>query len=95
VAGISRGPYPFIQTGDVKKARQYVREHSQTYSEAGLKQSRLWPAETLCITIAANIAETAILSYPTCFPDSVVGVLFDPSLIIVRFVDLFIRSVKT
>ena len=28
---------------------------------------------TLCITIAANIAETGILSYPMCFPDSVVG----------------------
>jgi type I restriction enzyme S subunit len=89
------GTYPFIQTGDVRKARQYLREHSQTYSEAGLKQSRLWAAETLCITIAANIAETAILSYPACFPDSVVGVLFEPSLISVRFVELFIRSTKT
>ncbi len=27
----------------------------------------------MCITIAANIAETALLSYPMCFPDSVVG----------------------
>ena len=27
----------------------------------------------MCITIAANIAETAILSYPMCFQDSVVG----------------------
>jgi type I restriction enzyme S subunit len=89
------GQYPFIQTGDVRKARQYVREHSQTYSEEGLKQSRLWPAETLCITIAANIAETAILSYPACFPDSVVGVFFDPSLVCVRYVELFMRSAKT
>ncbi len=28
---------------------------------------------TLCITIAANIAATALLEYPACFPDSVVG----------------------
>lgn len=67
------GPYPFIQTGDVTNAKSYIRSHSQTYSEEGLKQSKLWPTGTLCITIAANIAETAILTYPACFPDSVVG----------------------
>ena len=67
------GPYPFIQTGDVTNAKNYIQNHSQTYSEEGLKQSKLWPTGTLCITIAANIAETAILTYPACFPDSVVG----------------------
>lgn len=67
------GPYPFVQTGDVSNAQGYVRSHTQTYSEEGLKQSKLWPAGTLCITIAANIAETAILTYPSCFPDSIVG----------------------
>ncbi|MBI2504905.1 MAG: restriction endonuclease subunit S [Candidatus Latescibacteria bacterium] len=89
------GPYPFIQTGDVRKAQQYLRAHSQTYSEAGLKQSRLWPAETLCITIAANIAETAILSYPACFPDSIVGVVVVPSLVSVRYVEFFLQSART
>lgn len=89
------GPYPFIQTGDVRKARQYLREHSQTYSEAGLLQSRLWPTETLCITIAANIAETAILAYPACFPDSIVGVILEPSLVSVRYVELFMRSARS
>jgi len=88
------GPYPFIQTGDIRRARQYLREHFQTYSEAGLQQSRLWPKDTLCITIAANIAETAILSYPACFPDSIVGVVFQHSLVSVRYVEIFIRSVK-
>lgn len=88
------GPFPFIQTGDVKRARQYVREHQQTYTEAGLEQSRLWPSDTLCITIAANIAETAILAYPACFPDSVVGVEFEPELVAVRYVEFFLRSVK-
>jgi type I restriction enzyme S subunit len=88
------GPYPFIQTGDVRRASQYIREHSQTYSEAGLKQSRLWPEGTLCITIAANIAETAILSYPACFPDSVVGVIFNRELVSVRYVEMFLRTVK-
>lgn len=54
----------------------------------------MWPAETLCITIAANIADTAILSYPACFPDSVVGGAFDGRLVAVRFIDLFLRSAK-
>jgi type I restriction enzyme, S subunit len=73
------GPYPFIQTGDIKAARGRIREHTQTYSEAGLAQSRLWPAGTMCITIAANIAETALLTYPACFPDSVIGFIADES----------------
>ena len=89
------GRYPFVQTGDVKRAQRFIRDHTQTYSEAGLKQSRLWPPGTLCITIAANIAETAILSYPSCFPDSIVGVLFDPSLVSVEYVELFMQSARS
>src|ERR1043165_927970 len=69
------GPYPFIQTGDIANCDNYIKEHHQTYSEDGLKQSKVWPAGTLCITIAANIAKTGILTYPACFPDSVVGFL--------------------
>ncbi len=68
-----KGIYPFIQTGDVKAANLYINNHSQEYNEFGLKQSKLWDKDTLCITIAANIAETAILNYPMCFPDSIVG----------------------
>lgn len=67
------GKYPFIQTGDVKKANLYIKSNSDFYNETGLAQSKLWPAGTLCITIAANIAETGILAYPMCFPDSIVG----------------------
>src|ERR1022692_1700320 len=48
------GPYPFIQTGDVKHAGLYITDYQQTYSEEGLAQSKLWPAGTLCITIAAK-----------------------------------------
>lgn len=80
------GPYPFIQTGDVKHAGLYITEHSQSYSEAGLAQSRLWPAGTLCITIAANIAETAILGMGACFPDSVIGFIADENKCDARFI---------
>lgn len=71
------GPYPFIQTGDVANSGGEITRHGQTYSELGLAQSRLWPAGTLCITIAANIARTGVLGFDACFPDSVVG--FAPS----------------
>ncbi|WP_313524678.1 restriction endonuclease subunit S [Anaerotignum sp.] len=67
------GQYPFIQTGDVKAAEFYLNSYSQTYNEKGLAQSKLWNKGTLCITIAANIAETAILKMDACFPDSIVG----------------------
>lgn len=69
------GKYPLIQTSDIKKANLYVTSHVQEYNEFGLQQSKLWNKGTLCITIAANIADTAIISYPMCFPDSVVGFL--------------------
>ncbi len=67
------GAYPFIQTGDVANANGVITTFNQTYSEKGLAQSRMWPAGTLVITIAANIGKTAILTFPACFPDSMVG----------------------
>ncbi len=67
------GGYPLVQTGEIKEANLYITSHTQEYGEFGLKQSKIWGKDTLCITIAANIAETALLSYPMCFPDSVVG----------------------
>ena len=67
------GPYPLIQTGEVANAGLYITGYSNTYSEFGLKQSKMWKAGTLCITIAANIAQTSILTFDACFPDSVVG----------------------
>lgn len=67
------GEYPFVQTADVKAAGLYLTEYSETYNQAGLEQSKLWPAGTLCITIAANIADTAILGIDACFPDSIMG----------------------
>lgn len=67
------GKYPLIQTGDVTNSNTYIKSYTSTYSEEGLKQSKMWKKGTLCITIAANIAESAILTFDACFPDSVVG----------------------
>ncbi len=76
------GKYPFIQTGDVKASNHRLFGYSQTYSEAGLAQSKLWPKNTMCITIAANIAETAILNFPACFPDTIIGFIADEKFVI-------------
>jgi len=88
------GPYPFVQTGDVRHAVSKIKEYTQTYSDEGLAQSRLWPEETLCITIAANIADTALLGFEACFPDSIVGFLPETNHTDVRFIEYFIRTAK-
>ncbi len=80
------GEYPFIQTADVKAANFYITEYDATYNEKGLAQSKLWHPGTLCITIAANIADTGILAMDACFPDSVMGFLPYEGVADVRFV---------
>jgi type I restriction enzyme S subunit len=88
------GRYPFIQTGDVRGSDHLITEFTQTYNEAGLAQSKLWPAGTLCITIAANIAETGILGFDACFPDSVIGVVVNPKVTSNSFLEYLLQSVK-
>jgi type I restriction enzyme S subunit len=88
------GAYPFVQTGDVRSAKQYVTSYSQTYNDVGLSQSKLWPKGTLCVTIAANIAETAILDFDACFPDSVIGIVANPSKANTRFIEYQLRVAK-
>jgi type I restriction enzyme S subunit len=88
------GKYPFIQTGDIRNADHIITEYSQTYSEAGLAQSKLWPKGTVCITIAANIAETGILGFDACFPDSVIGVVANPKEANVGFIEYLLQSFK-
>ena len=67
------GPYPFIQTGEVARAERAITNYRQTLNERGLAVSRMFPAGTLVMTIAANIGDVAILDFEACFPDSVVG----------------------
>ena len=87
------GPYPFVQTGVVSASRGKITRHEQTYTALGLAQSKLWPAETLCITIAANIAKTGVLQFDACFPDSVVG-LSCAAGVLPAYVELVIRRLQ-
>ena len=88
------GAYPMVQTGDVARSKGVISTYTNKYNEAGLAQSHLWPRGTLCITIAANIADSGILSFDACFPDSVVGLspasMFENS----RYFEYFIRTAK-
>ena len=88
------GAYPFVQTGDIRHADTHLSKVEVFYSKAGLTQSRLWPAGTMCITIAANIGKTAILSMDACFPDSIVGFLPVSGDVSVRYVEYFMRSAQ-
>ena len=88
------GKYPFIQTGDVARSGGTIKTYTGRYNDVGLAQSALWPTGTLCITIAANIADSGILAFDACFPDSVVGLIPHDSLECARYFEYFIRTAK-
>ncbi|UXN06770.1 restriction endonuclease subunit S [Bartonella sp. HY761] len=89
------GTYPFVQTGDIRNCRGAVTEFKQTYSELGLAQSKLWSKGTVCITIAANIAETGILQFDACFPDSIIGMVVDTDIARPDYVEYMLRFFST
>ena len=86
--------YPLIQTGEVSRAKGVVQEVHSYYSDLGLAQSRMWPKGTLCITIAANIAESAVLGFDSCFPDSVVGFVPAVAMGNVEYFLLFVETAR-
>ena len=67
------GAYPFVQTGDIARAKRYVTEYSQTLNDLGLAVSKQFPEGTLVMTIAANVGDMAVINFSACFPDSIVG----------------------
>lgn len=88
------GHHLMIQTGDVARSRGVIETHTNKYNDFGLSQSFKWPKGTLCITIAANIADSGILSFDACFPDSVVGFIPAPMFENARYFEYFVRTAK-
>lgn len=90
------GQYPFIQTGDVVKASKTNESiaHTQTLNELGLKTSRLFDENVLVITIAANIGDTAILDYPACFPDSLIGITPKTDALTLNYLNVYFKFLK-
>ncbi len=95
-ASLLGGEYPLIQTGDISNSDHWITKHTRTYNDKGLNQSKLWPKGTVCIAIVgANVAETAILNFDACFPDSVIGILLDSKLANNEYVDYLLQSFKS
>ena len=88
------GKYPFLQTGDVVRAKHGKVEFTQTLNEEGLAVSRLFTKPLVLITIAANIGDTAVLDYPACFTDSVVGLTPKDGNMDVRYLEFVMRTHK-
>ena len=87
------GDYPFIQTGNVTRAEGGKISYTQTLNEDGLSISRLFEPPIVVITIAANIGSTAVLDFPACFPDSIIG-LIPNSGTDAWFLELMMRTKK-
>lgn len=68
------GQTPFVQTGDVVRSGGRIRAFSQSLNESGVEISRVFPAGTILITIAANIGYSGILEFDSACPDSLVGI---------------------
>ncbi|MDL5051785.1 restriction endonuclease subunit S [Oscillatoria amoena NRMC-F 0135] len=88
------GTHPLVQTGDVARSGGVIRSFTSKYNDKGLAQSHKWPQGTLCITIAANIADSGILSFDACFPDSVVGFVPASEFPNARYFEYFVRTAK-
>ena len=87
------GVYPFIQTGDIVRAKGNKIQYTQTLNEDGLQVSKLFQPSIVLVTIAANIGDTAVLDYPACFPDSIVALIPNHD-INVYFLELIMRKQK-
>jgi type I restriction enzyme S subunit len=88
------GSHLLVQTGDVARSNGLIKTFTNKYNDVGLAQSAKWPKGTLCITIAANIADSGILTFDACFPDSVVGFIPAPVFPNARYFEYFIRTAK-
>ena len=94
----TNGEYRLVQTGDISSAKDHnyiVHTFTSLYNEVGLAQSKMWPSGTLCITIAANIAETGFLKYDSCFPDSIVGFTSLIGDVVSKYVNFFLIVTKS
>jgi type I restriction enzyme S subunit len=89
------GEFPFIQTADITKSDLYITSYSQTYTQAGVEQSRIWEPGVLCIVNAGvNTGDNAILAFDACFPDSVIGFIPDKSKCNAIFIKYYLVSIK-
>lgn len=75
------GRYPFLQTGDIPVDNLEITSFTQSLNDKGLEVSKLFPEDTLVLTIAATIGEVGLLKFDSCFPDSLVGISIDQAFV--------------
>lgn len=88
------GVYPFVQTSDVVNSVYYLRNATQSLNELGKSVSRSFPANTIIITIAANIGYVALTQYDVYFPDSLIGINANEDVISSQFLFLQLMQYK-
>ena len=68
------GKTEFIQTSEVVGANPIIKNGIKTLNEEGIKVSKVFPSETIVMTIDANIGYVGFANRPVAFPDSLVGI---------------------
>lgn len=88
------GPYPFVQIGDLPPEGGKIVRFTQTLNEEGLRISRMFPKGTVLIAIVgATIANTGMLTFDSCCPDSLVGFQFQNGVSLL-FLEYYLRYKK-
>jgi len=88
------GNHPYLQTGDIPNDVNDITSFTQTLNDKGLGVSKIFKKGTLVLTIAATIGEVGILTFDSCFPDSLVGINCKREKIIPYFLLYSLRFAK-
>jgi type I restriction enzyme S subunit len=76
------GRVPWVQIQNLPGGyRKYITEHMNTLNDQGVAISKIFPRGTLILSIAATIGAVGILTFDSCFPDSLVGIKPENSII--------------
>jgi type I restriction enzyme S subunit len=72
-----------------------IKEYSQTLNEKGLAISKLFPANTVVVSIASTIGEVGILGFDSCFPDSLVGITPKEEVVTREYIYFYLIYMKS
>ena len=68
------GRIPFVQIGDIVDADVYVGSYSKALNDMGVAVSKVFPPDTILLSIIGTIGATALTRFPLACPDHVVGI---------------------
>jgi len=92
--GYYGGPHPFVQIGNLPREGGLISKYSQTLNDKGLSVSKKFQRGTILIAIVGGtIANTGILGFDACCPDSLVAVQSDDGTLR-GFADIWLRANK-